>query len=269
MSYHVRIEITPDKGRGVFANKAFKRGEIIEVCPVILVEENTCKDTILEKYVFDWVGSVWGLVLGYGSLYNHSNDPNATWEKFKSTNQIKFIACKPIKTNQEITISYDSSGSNLFFHGDFWGTQEELIKCKEKQKRFMTPDHPQKKVHNPWCGDIYVDRGIAELLCRLWTHGIETENSCQENKPDIIWIQFYRAQDCEKFYTHIARNDKEFFYNELVDDFERAWWFKDENEVLVEQINEIFPNEEPDVCIKPSIRFPKKHYRKLLKLFAT
>src|SRR4051794_17429842 len=64
-------------GRGVFAGRRFRRGEVIEVCPVIFIprrQERKCRGELLEKYIFHWPDGRHGaaIALGYGSIYNHS-----------------------------------------------------------------------------------------------------------------------------------------------------------------------------------------------------
>lgn len=99
------------KGRGVFALQDFKKGEIIESCPVINVtpkERKKCDATILAYYIYPWRSERSGsIVLGYGSLYNHSYTPNADWKQnFKSETMV-YRAVKPIKKGEEITVNYN------------------------------------------------------------------------------------------------------------------------------------------------------------------
>lgn len=51
---------------------------------------------------------------------------------------------------------------------------------------------------------IEVDEGIAPLLQDIWNHGIVTCNSCQENRPGMMWIEFLGPEDAEAFLTRIA-----------------------------------------------------------------
>jgi hypothetical protein len=61
-------------------------------------------------------------------------------------------------------------------------------------------DHKQTKVFYPGYQElIEVDVGIAPLLLTLWDAGIMTCNSCEENEPGIMWIEFYSMKDVEKF----------------------------------------------------------------------
>jgi hypothetical protein len=66
-------------------------------------------------------------------------------------------------------------------------------------------EHKQTVVLDPASNTmIEVDEGIAPLLQVIWSCGIITCNSCQENKPGIIWIEFLAAEDAEAFLTRIV-----------------------------------------------------------------
>src|SRR5262245_37487262 len=71
------------KGRGVFARKLIRKGTIIERAPVILLPIgevfSDAPRTMLANYVFVWGSDSVAVVLGYGSLYNHSYQPNASY----------------------------------------------------------------------------------------------------------------------------------------------------------------------------------------------
>ena len=101
-------------GRGVFAANAIKKGDIIEQCPVILITEREVPDlrkTELHNYYFMWGDDKKhhkaAICLGFGSLYNHSYTPNATYQKNHKENLITFIAIKDIKKDEEISVNYN------------------------------------------------------------------------------------------------------------------------------------------------------------------
>jgi len=98
------------KGWGVFAAKDIKKGEIIEICPVILLplkELGQIKKTKLYFYYFEYDEKNIAIFLGYGSLYNHSFSPNARY-LFKPKNKtVEFKAIKNIKRNTEIMVNYN------------------------------------------------------------------------------------------------------------------------------------------------------------------
>jgi SET domain-containing protein len=99
-------------GFGVFAGKNFRKGDIIEECYFILSD---CEDDILMDYIFDVNGRS-GLVLGYGSMYNHSEYPNADYKFNRKRKVATFVASKSIKKGQEIFVSY----------GDDWFSSREI-----------------------------------------------------------------------------------------------------------------------------------------------
>ncbi len=60
--------------------------------------------------------------------------------------------------------------------------------------------HEQTEVLYPGYHEfVKVDIRIAPLLQALWNLGIRTCNSCEENEPGIIWIEFYSIKELEKF----------------------------------------------------------------------
>ncbi len=81
----ITVKRTTKKGLGVFALKSFKTGELIESAPVLIFDTKGRKRlerTYLSHYVYPWRSTRGAaLVLGYGSLYNHSFTPNADWKQ--------------------------------------------------------------------------------------------------------------------------------------------------------------------------------------------
>lgn len=112
------------KGLGVFALKPFKKGEIIEIAPVIYVgeKESELLDlTKLASYGFSTYGGAfqheegYGIALGYGSLYNHSKRGNSDWRI--TTVAIVVAATKNIKAGDEITFDYGWDAKTLKANG--------------------------------------------------------------------------------------------------------------------------------------------------------
>ena len=77
--------------------------------------QNTDK---LKDYFFQYDDEKSAVGLGYCSMYNHSDKPNASWYVLdESTLRIK--ARKDIEAGEEIFISYGD---------DYWDTRKELLK---------------------------------------------------------------------------------------------------------------------------------------------
>jgi uncharacterized protein len=117
----IYVAISSIHGRGVFAQKAITIGAIIEECPIIkmkLQEMTVRKQMLLNYYAFmiDEQNEYTGIALGYGSLYNHSDNCNATYYFDKEKELMIFEATQRIAKNQEITINYlgpNSDGKSI------------------------------------------------------------------------------------------------------------------------------------------------------------
>jgi len=99
-------------GRGVFAGCNIKKGEIIESCPIIEVPKHdmsNLKESILVTYFFYFGKNKERLavVLGFGSIYNHSYKPNAKYKIKPEKKIIDFIALNNIRKDDEITFNYN------------------------------------------------------------------------------------------------------------------------------------------------------------------
>jgi len=116
MKQTIIVRKTGKKGWGVFALKDFDKGDMIERCPIIFIpakERLLCEKTILDHYMYPWRSTRTGaLVLGYGSIYNHSFTPNADWKQNFRTQKMEYSAVKPIKKGEEILVNYNGEPDN-------------------------------------------------------------------------------------------------------------------------------------------------------------
>jgi hypothetical protein len=97
------------KGRGVFCTAPLARGQLVEVCPVILLprrEDGAIKRTTLHDYYFEFSGAHFCVALGLGSLYNHGFTPNAVYESHAASRTLRFYARRAIPADTEITVNY-------------------------------------------------------------------------------------------------------------------------------------------------------------------
>lgn len=100
--------IDGDINRGVFAGKFFREGDVVERCPVVPITENDFKkleNTALECYPFSFHGDGTCIVLGYGSLYNHSYSPNVYW--YDDSLEKVFYALRDIEEGEELLYNYN------------------------------------------------------------------------------------------------------------------------------------------------------------------
>ncbi len=105
------VKHSPGKGRGVFATRAFKKGDTVELAPVIVVpddEHPPLVETVLNSYVFGWGDGV-AVCLGFGSIYNHSWHPSIEYLKHLDQSLIEFVALRDIEAGEELFVNYASS----------------------------------------------------------------------------------------------------------------------------------------------------------------
>lgn len=106
------IKRDPVKGRGVYANESIKKGEIIEVCQLLIVNEDEIGD-YLSRYVFHYRGKKLAIVLGNGSLYNHTKSPNITCYFDYKLETLTFESMRDIEAGEELLINYGYTKAEL------------------------------------------------------------------------------------------------------------------------------------------------------------
>lgn len=104
------------KGRGVFTRQDYRAGDIVETSPVLEVQ-SAFADLArpLQLVVYSWgylTGDerkdVWGVALGFGSLFNHSSQPNLVYSADPDRRAIVYRATRQIDAGEELTIDYNA-----------------------------------------------------------------------------------------------------------------------------------------------------------------
>lgn len=96
--------------RGVFATRNIAKGELIHEAPVIPYpneQHEFIEQTILSDYVFEYGINHTAVLLGYGSLFNHSYQPNAVYDINFDQHTFDFYAYTDIEAGEEILINYN------------------------------------------------------------------------------------------------------------------------------------------------------------------
>lgn len=102
--------------RGVFATKDIAKGELIHEAPVLAypnAEHEHIEKTLLADYAFEYGKNHSAILLGYGMLFNHSYEPNATYEINFDNHTFDFFAYKDIKAGEEILINYNGDVDDM------------------------------------------------------------------------------------------------------------------------------------------------------------
>lgn len=117
LSPYLKIEKTTHKGLGVFTIHTIEPNTLIEIAPVIeLNEADTEKihTTHLHDYYFSWGDEQKhsAIALGYVSLYNHSAQPNCYAEFDFENNTISIYSKIEINAGEELFIDYTMGEEN-------------------------------------------------------------------------------------------------------------------------------------------------------------
>ena len=117
---------SPRGGRGVFTSEPIPAESIIEICPVIILspaDRERIHTTRLHDYYFLWgQEGHCAIALGFGSLYNHSDLPNADFGMDFERETIEFYARRDILVGEEIVVSYTGAADP---RAELWFTPRE------------------------------------------------------------------------------------------------------------------------------------------------
>ncbi|HJW28156.1 MAG TPA: SET domain-containing protein-lysine N-methyltransferase [Saprospiraceae bacterium] len=95
---------------GMFCTQDIEPDSVIEICPIILIPIEQAgqiiKGHVLYDYYFEWKKNTIAIALGYGSLYNHAEHPNAEFEPDYKNQYIIFRALHAIPAGTEILVDY-------------------------------------------------------------------------------------------------------------------------------------------------------------------
>ena len=122
----------------VLSKTQFAKGEIIEIAPIIFVGYEAKAIDRIKDFIFEIEKTgkgpgMWGLVLGYGSLYKHSEEPNVEYAYNRANRQMYFKAARVIQAHEELTINYGK---------DYWDERSNFstMAPKNETPAVETPD---------------------------------------------------------------------------------------------------------------------------------
>ncbi len=108
----ISIEASTVSGRGAFANRKIKKGEIIERCPAIEVDEGDVGGELVNYVFYGNTEDKRLVAMGYGMLFNHSADPNVAYYRQDSALGLELVLW---------TLRDVSKGEELFYnYGENW-----------------------------------------------------------------------------------------------------------------------------------------------------
>ena len=114
----ITVADSPIHGQGVFAVVDIAKGEVIERCPYIVIDDDDLQEeNRLNDYLFTSpdASTDYLVLMGYGMMYNHSDEANSEWEIDDDNRFVRFTALRDISKGEEIFQNYGT---------DYWKTRE-------------------------------------------------------------------------------------------------------------------------------------------------
>jgi len=117
----IRVADSSIHGRGVFARRKIRKGEVVIVNPALPLNEGDVRDDdLIARYCFEWPknGDGRAIALGEASLLNHAPDApadaadsdavysNLRWRTDTHHDQVIFTAFRTIEAGEECLIDY-------------------------------------------------------------------------------------------------------------------------------------------------------------------
>jgi len=111
------ISSTADMGKGVFTSENLVAGTIIEVSPVIVMNNADRKlidQTLLHDYIFEWGDNIKQccMALGYIPMYNHSYKSNCEYDMDYDEETMTIKTVRFVKAGEELYINYNGDWNN-------------------------------------------------------------------------------------------------------------------------------------------------------------
>lgn len=108
---------TGEKGRGVFSRERIPAGTVIEVAPVIVMEQKDREHldrTLLHDYIFEWgkQKDKCAMALGWIPIYNHNYRSNCEYFMDFDDDSIFIKTVRKIEKEEELTINYNGDWNN-------------------------------------------------------------------------------------------------------------------------------------------------------------
>ncbi len=105
---------TLTRGRGVFTADPIASGVVIEIAPVIVMDQKDRQlldQTLLHDYIFEWGPQLdqCSMALGYVPIYNHACPSNCEYEMDFDAQQISIRTIRAIEPGEELFINYQGN----------------------------------------------------------------------------------------------------------------------------------------------------------------
>lgn len=109
---YLEVEDTAGKGRGVYTREPIPADTIIEIAPVIVMQQadrEHLDKTLLHDYIFEWgkEKDKCAMALGLIPIYNHSYSSNCEYYMDFDDDLMMIKTVRDIAEGEELTINYN------------------------------------------------------------------------------------------------------------------------------------------------------------------
>ena len=105
----LKVKKTKRLGRGVFTTAPIKKGQMVELSPLVVIEKardsKAIENTLLGRYTYAYKKTS-AIALGLGSLFNHNTSPNLDWKVLEKSCEVIFWADRDISAGEQLFINY-------------------------------------------------------------------------------------------------------------------------------------------------------------------
>lgn len=123
LAAYLLVKDNDEKGRGVFTTEFIEADTIIEISPVIVMEQKDrvhLDKTLLHDYIFEWGPDKdqCCMALGLVPMYNHSYNSNCEYYMDFEENMMMIKTVRDIEADEELTINYNgdwNDGKKVWF----------------------------------------------------------------------------------------------------------------------------------------------------------
>lgn len=105
----LEVKITKNMGRGVFATKNIKKNTVVNISETLVVKKTDIRSkSILFDYFYELDDDNFLLAIGFGSLLNHSKNPNIEFKTIKKNKRflLEYRSIRNIKKGEQILFDY-------------------------------------------------------------------------------------------------------------------------------------------------------------------
>lgn len=116
LSSDIEVRSSPVHGNGVYATRQFKKHELVEMVPSLVMDMSMFKTNMFNDFIFGGCTfegrTVKKMGLGFGSVYNHHDEPNIVVKDAEQGSCVPlayYHATRNVEEGEELLFSYGAT----------------------------------------------------------------------------------------------------------------------------------------------------------------